>query len=259
METSDIDYAIDSNDILPLDTIRQYRNTTVYKALWRQTIVCVKAIRDEPITNELRVLSKCIHPKITQFLGAAKTDNCTMMLTEYMSMGNLRECIVYRRLDTSRKHQIVIDILLGLHYLHSRKPMHVLHRDLKPENILINETTAKICDFGVSKLTLHKTESERQIHTGETGTYLWTAPEALTSLDYDEKIDMYSFGLLLYYIYFERIPFETMQPIQIAYGKMKGDLTLEIPDCPWKKLIQSCISYNPEDRPSAQQALFQIV
>ena len=261
METSDIDYEIDVNELNFLETICEYNETRIYKALWRYQLVCVKEIPKS--NNELMVLSKCIHPKITQFLGAGNNDTSVFAITEYMVFGNLREYVhCIEGFESIRK--IALDVAIGLHYLHSRKPQRVLHRDLKPENILLNESGAKICDFGVSKLT-KKTMENKQLatiikhnspqHTGEIGTYLWAAPEVLAFERYDHKADIYSFGLVLYFLVTKRNPFEEyrLHTVQLVYKKVHNTIELNIPeDCPWASIIARCVAHNPSERPDTE-------
>mmetsp|Transcript_5089 Transcript_5089/g.16621 ORF Transcript_5089/g.16621 Transcript_5089/m.16621 type:complete len:214 (+) Transcript_5089:105-746(+) len=116
----------------------------------------------------------------------------------------------------------------GLKYLHEAKPM-VIHRDLKLENILLDnkdakKANAKIADFGLHKVinqSLRKqteaskgdtngeiTKSKRRIQlkqadptyqmTGETGSLMYMAPEVLLGKAYNEKVDMFSFGVMFF-------------------------------------------------------------
>jgi serine/threonine protein kinase len=124
------------------------------------------------------------------------------------------------------------DILQGLAYIHNRRPYSLIHRDIKPTNILItNSKVAKITDFGLSKFyNLHKVHSFTNLSsldslfkqesnkekttqsnnentseplikkelTAHVGTERYMAPEANNSANYDNKIDIYSCGILFY-------------------------------------------------------------
>ena len=89
----------------------------------------------------------------------------------------------------------IYQIVEGMKYIHFRK---IIHRDLKPSNILIAaDGTIKISDFGNSKLI---TPDELSMTIG-VGTNKFMAPEILAEDDdYNEKVDVYSFGVLLFFI-----------------------------------------------------------
>lgn len=75
-------------------------------------------------------------------------------------------------------------------YLHSRSPK-ILHRDLKPENILINKKTIKIIDFGWS----NQNDDFRNTYCG-TPDYL--SPEMILGTGHNEKLDIWTLGVLMY-------------------------------------------------------------
>ena len=117
MNTSSVDYRINSANIVRIETIVRNKNVDVYIALWREyQKVCVKEIEnDEKVDNELCVLSKCIHPKIVQFFGAGKNENHTFMMFEYMENGDLENYIKKEKIDNKKKIDIMLDSAIGLH------------------------------------------------------------------------------------------------------------------------------------------------
>lgn len=89
-------------------------------------------------------------------------------------------------------------------YLHFKN---IIHRDLKPSNIVIaKDGTTKIIDFGLSRLNTTDSFSK----SINVGTLLFMALEIINNSDYNEKVDVYSFGVLIFYILSER----KMQKIQ---------------------------------------------
>jgi serine/threonine protein kinase len=268
METSTLDYTIAMNDIVEDKTLLQYKNIRIYIGHWRHQIVCVKEITNvsctsnNDIKNELEILSKCIHPKIVQFLGANLTKNKTTIVFEYMSSGTLTEYLRNNTLSIFHKIHMIIDIIIGINYLHNREPNIVLHRDLKPENILINQYgQVKISDFGISKLVQIKQSKQFTGHTGETGTYVWMSPEVLKHEPYNYKADIYSIGLLIYYIITEKIPFiETnMNTIQLMFAKFKNELVIENTNDDFlDTIIQDCCMYDKELRPDSSYIIHKL-
>jgi len=136
----------------------------------------------------------------------------------------------------------------GMAYLHSGNPP-VLHRDLKSANLLLDESyTTKVCDFGLSRL-----KAQSRSMTANCGTVQWMAPEVLANRSYDEKADVYSFGIIVWELLSRECPYEGMTAIQCALAVLNRDKRPEIPKwCPpgLHALIKSCIKKDPSDRPT---------
>jgi len=83
-------------------------------------------------------------------------------------------------------------VLMGLKYLHDR---HILHRDIKSDNILVStDGSIKLADFGYAT---QLTQSKKN-RVSKVGTVCWMAPEMITGkLHYDNKIDVWSFGIFI--------------------------------------------------------------
>ena len=144
----------------------------------------------------------------------------------------------------------------GMAYLHSGNPP-VLHRDLKSANLLLDESyTAKVCDFGLSRL-----KAQARSMTANCGTVQWMAPEVLANRSYDEKADIYSFGIIVWELLTRECPYEGMTAIQCALAVLNRDKRPEIPKwCPPQlhALIKSCIKTEPSERPSFPQIILAL-
>ena len=83
----------------------------------------------------------------------------------------------------------------------------IIHRDIKPENILIKNTNStlgfipKLNDYGLSRIC-------KEASTGVIGTKVYTAPEILLRKKYSQKGDLWSIGVMIYYMYFKEFPFD---------------------------------------------------
>ncbi|KAJ0984556.1 hypothetical protein J5N97_002912 [Dioscorea zingiberensis] len=102
------------------------------------------------------------------------------------------------------------DVVRSGAYLHSQG---VIHRDLKSDNLLLNdEMRVKVVDFGTSCL-----ETKSRKSKGNMGTYRWMAPEMIKEKPYTRKVDVYSFGIVLWELTTTLVPFQGMTPVQAAY------------------------------------------
>ncbi|KAJ0090539.1 hypothetical protein Patl1_13802 [Pistacia atlantica] len=106
-----------------------------------------------------------------------------------------------------------------MQYLHEQKPK-VIHRDLKPSNIFLDDSKhVKVADFGHARYLC----DEEMALTGETGTYVYMAPEVIRCEPYNEKSDVYSFGIILNELLTGNHPY-----IETDYGPTRVCITLTL-------------------------------
>ncbi|GAY34891.1 hypothetical protein CUMW_284700, partial [Citrus unshiu] len=111
--------------------------------------------------------------------------------------------------DGTKVAKIILDIAKGLTYLHEDCRQKILHLDIKPQNILLDDNfNAKVADFGLSKLI---DRDQSQVVTTMKGTPGYLAPEWLSSV-ITEKVDIYSFGVVMLEILCGRKVFDRSQP-----------------------------------------------
>ncbi|RLN85518.1 hypothetical protein BBJ28_00026430, partial [Nothophytophthora sp. Chile5] len=146
---------------------------------------------------EAKMTATMDHPRIVSFIGVAwdaLSDLCVVL--EFVDGGDLRTLLnkyeaTHHPVGFDReKTTIALHVCHALTYLHSLSPP-VIHRDLKSRNILLNQALeAKLTDFGISRERLDQTM------TAGVGTSLWMAPEVMLGEKYDDKADMFSFGVV---------------------------------------------------------------
>ncbi|KAL4450265.1 hypothetical protein ABPG74_008971 [Tetrahymena malaccensis] len=155
--------------------------------------------------------------------------------------------------------KIFRQIVQAISYMHSK---YVCHRDLKPNNILCDETgdNVKITDFNVSKFCdSYKDYSNNNLPFQGikmwtyTGTIAFSAPEIFKENCYDENIDIWSAGVILYTMLCGKEPFQAEFVKDLINKIIEGEYSF--PSDPWDKiseeakdLIRKCLTINPEDR-----------
>ncbi|GFQ03187.1 serine/threonine-protein kinase ht1 [Phtheirospermum japonicum] len=218
----------------------------------------VRAFRDE-----LSLLQKIRHPNVVQFLGAVTQSSPMMIVTEYLPKGDLHEYLKRKgALKPTKALRFAMDIARGMNYLHEHKPESIIHRDLEPSNILRDDSGhLKVADFGVSKLLIvaNSVKEDRPIINQDTACR-YVAPEVFRNEEYDTKVDVFSFALILQELIEGRPPF----PTKLDHEVPKSYVANERPPfrAPTKsyahglrELIEGCWSENPSHRPTFKQII----
>lgn len=151
--------------------------------------------------SEVGILQSLRHKNIAKLVDFRKTQNNFYLFLEYCEGGNLAEYIRTRRkLPEPEAIKIFGQIIRGLAAMHHSK---VMHRDLKPSNIILHNGTVKIADFGLAC----KFSKDQMLRTFA-GTPLYMAPEILKGHVYNQKVDIYSAGNVLYEMLYGVTPFK---------------------------------------------------
>ncbi|XP_041734233.1 LIM domain kinase 1-like isoform X2 [Coregonus clupeaformis] len=156
--------------------------------------------------KEVKVMRCLEHPNVLKFIGVLYKDKRLNFIAEYIKGGTLREII--KKMDTNypwnQRVSFAKDIAAGMSYLHS---MNIIHRDLNSYNCLVRENNSVVvADFGLARLMvedkiqdkslLQKKPDRRKRYT-VVGNPYWMAPEMIHGKSYDEKVDIFSFGIML--------------------------------------------------------------
>ncbi|EPS61404.1 hypothetical protein M569_13392, partial [Genlisea aurea] len=240
-------------------------HSRIYRGIYKQRAVAVKMVRipthnpetrsllEQQFKSEVALLSRLYHPNIVQFVAACKRPPVYCIIMEYMSQGNLRMYLNKKEpysLSTETVLRLALDISRGMEYLHLQG---VIHRDLKSNNLLLNhEMRVKVADFGTSCL---ETECCRE-DKGNKGTYRWMAPEMIKERPYDRKVDVYSFGIVLWELTTALLPFQGMTPVQAAFAVAEKRERPPLPESCQPviaHLIKRCWSASPSKRPDFRE------
>ncbi|CAK64142.1 unnamed protein product (macronuclear) [Paramecium tetraurelia] len=202
--------------------------------------------------KEVEVISNLRHPNIVLYMGVCIRKQNYYLITEYLEEGSLFDHLHKKKthIDQKALMQIVEDIALGMNYLHGRK---VMHCDLKSSNVLIDQNwNVKLCDFGLSRINKkidHKVNKGARI-----GTPNWMAPEIMRGEPYQEKADVYSFGMILWEIITQQIPYEGLSQTQIigtvGYGQDQVLIPSNSNPSILLQLAKKCLKKSPHERPT---------
>lgn len=198
--------------------------------------------------QEVMMLATLKHPNIVRFIGACRKPMLWCIVTEYAKGGSVRQFLT-RRSNRSVPLKLAVkqalDVARGMAYVHG---LGLIHRDLKSDNLLIfADKSIKIADFGVARI-----EVQTEGMTPETGTYRWMAPEMIQHRPYTQKVDVYSFGIVLWELITGMLPFQNMTAVQAAFAVVNKGVRPIIPsDClpVLSDIMTRCWDANPDVRP----------
>ncbi|KAJ3682446.1 hypothetical protein LUZ60_015019 [Juncus effusus] len=168
------------------------------------------AIQGGELAGEVSLLGRLRHRNVLRILGYLSNESDTMILYEYMPNGSLWEALHGKLkgkllVDWGSRYNVAVGVAAGLTYLHHDCRPPVIHRDVKSSNVLLDSNVeARIADFGLAKLMMHKNETVSMV----AGSYGYIAPEYGYTLKVDQKSDIYSFGVVLMELLTGRRPIE---------------------------------------------------
>ena len=245
----------------------------VYKVRQRSTgkIMVLKMNRFPDMLNRTRNLTEIEvnrnlnHPNVLRFIGACVHEGRIHPLVEYANAGTLDELLkdTKQTVSWTLKVQLATDIASGMEYLHDQG---IVHRDLTSNNCLLQQTPerlkALVADFGLVAM-FKSTPQElgkspvlsRRLKKASSvvGSPYWMAPEVLNGKSYDEKADVFSFGIVMCEIIArvnadpEELPRTSQYGLdEEAFSKMCDRLC-----CPdsFLQLAFECCQIDPEKRP----------
>jgi len=170
-----------------------------------------------------------------------------------------------KQLDYPQILNLFLEIVKSVEYIHSQN---IIHRDLKPKNIIVNDGNIKLVDFGLATNKSIKKQiscdgfntglankdlksiDNIQFYTKNLGTPLYSAPEQLSNCNYDDKVDVYPLGLILFELSY---PMKTkMEKIETLKNLRKGIFPEAIKENSIiYQLISKILNNNPKQRPTS--------
>ncbi|KAK1359693.1 Protein kinase domain-containing protein [Heracleum sosnowskyi] len=226
------EWSADMSQLLIGNKFASGRHSRIYRGIYKDRDVAIKLISqpeedgelaaflEKQFTSEVAMMFRLSHPNVITFFAACKKAPVFCIITEYLAGGSLRAYLHQQEpysLPINLVLKFAIDIAKGMQYLHSQG---VLHRDLNAK--------------------------------GFTGTYRWMAPEMIKEKAHTKKVDVYSFGIVLWELLTALTPFDNMTPEQAAFAVCQKNARPPLPStCPvaFCHLINRCWAGNPHKRP----------
>ena len=205
----------------------------------------------ELLETEIYIMKFSNHPNIIKLYDNYENEKYIFLVMEYINGGNLISYLNKKHFNISEKKFSIImkQIGEGIKYLHENG---IVHRDIKPENIMIdkkgNNMNIKITDFGLSKI-MSKNEKANESF----GTLFYAAPEILLRIPYGNKVDIWSLGVLLFYVLTGRFPFQDINEKGLGHKIVLENNIFNNEE--WnnrsiyvRDLIKKCLKKDPKDR-----------
>lgn len=233
----------------------------------RKTII--KSTSNDPM-NEVRIAGILGEsPYVVKTYAFSQNQENLYIIMEYVSGAKdlfdfVSNDAIYFQLNPSSFWKVAYGILMGIHHMHQNG---VVHGDIKPENVMVDlEMSTKLIDFNLSLRFAH-------VLSRTMGTINYMAPEMAKGTPRDEKIDIWSFGILLYTILTCSFPSALSSTRNCLQAKRRSildklqKLHLDTQFNPFQQMetnpellkiqqfILSCLIVNPKNRPSAQDLL----
>ncbi|EEY63612.1 protein kinase, putative [Phytophthora infestans T30-4] len=214
-----------------------------------------RAQLESKVRQEMVLHAELQHPHVLHVEGVFEDARNYYMVLEYCarrSLSAVTKALPGRKMDEHTAKKIFRQVLMGVAYLHASG---VIHRDLKLANLLLNGNgEVKISDFGLAARL-------GDDHVTMCGTPNFIAPEVLMAEDepYDEAVDVWSLGCILYCLLLGKPPFEGRKVSETLENVANaGQNPLQFPDgfsSSASDLIKRLLTSDPRSRPSAQQIL----
>ncbi|KAF7030471.1 hypothetical protein CFC21_042009 [Triticum aestivum] len=259
-------WTVDRKQLLVGQKFAYGAHSRLFHGIYKEVPVAVKFIRqpdveedaelasqlEKQFNTEVVTLSRLQHRNVIKLVGGCTSPPVFCVITEFLSGGSLRSFLhkqEHKSLPLDKIISVGLDIAHGMGYVHSQG---IVHRDVKPENIIFDgDCCAKIVDFGIAC-----EEAYCDPLANDPGTFRWMAPEMMKHKPYGRKVDVYSFGLILWEMLTGSVPYEDLTPFQAAFAVFDKNVRPAIPaTCPaaLRVLIEQCWALQADKRPEFWQ------
>ena len=221
--------------------------------------------------DEARLVSQLNHPNIAIVYDFGEIDGEYYIAMEYINGPTLSKFIKSARkfggVPLSHALYIIEQVLNGLYYAHTKKdpygnPLNIIHRDISPQNILISrEGAVKLVDFGVAKSNIQQHYTVAGTFKGK---YSYLAPEVCLKKPWDQRVDLWAIGVVLYEILYGRPLFKKsneLATLQAIINQPIPPITELRPEVPKvvEEFLKKALERDPDKRfQSAEEMLLKL-
>ncbi|KAK8897638.1 hypothetical protein M9Y10_015601 [Tritrichomonas musculus] len=252
-----------------ISKISEGESSEVFKVIDKGTgeLLCKKIFKefnaDENSIEKIVAISEIDHPCICKEIGYSMQENqsqrdgfnvndqlkTTVSLFYEFLPYNVEEVMRKGMLNNTLKVRIAVEVAIGMSHIHS---LGIIHRNLNLSNIMMNHFfESKI--IGLIHSNDFSTEVGNQLKKGIT-TVAYMSPELVNEEEYDNKTDVYSFGILLYHLFTGSLPNQAFRDklnyVPINYPQQSDNIS----NC-CISIIKSCTSSQPSNRPSFEKII----
>ncbi|XP_048133483.1 putative receptor-like protein kinase At3g47110 [Rhodamnia argentea] len=171
---------------------------------------------------ECEVFRKVAHRNLVKVISTRTNPDLRARVLQYVPHGSLERWLYSNNynLGLHQRVKIMVDVAVGIEYLHHGQPQPIVHRDLKPSNVLLNEDwSPKSRDFGIAKILA---ENKLETRDRTLGTIGYLAPEYGPEGKVSTKGDVYSFGILLLEVITKKKPTDEMFDADMSLRRWVG-------------------------------------
>ena len=187
------------------------------------------------------------HPNITLLMGVQPKMPHIIIAFEYVEQSLFTLLHMKKQVQISNEQRVKIcaDLANVFNFIHHSG---IVHRDIKSHNVLLDSNfNIKVCDFGLARFRADLNKGSMQF----AGTPTYMAPELFQKRAYDEKVDVFSYGTLVWEIMNREVPFDGLDPADIR-SKVEKEEKLKAAygiEPRLNQLINDCRAANPAQRP----------
>ena len=208
---------------------------------------------EQRFRDEYKIVHNCRHTNLLQPTNFSICEDTPYLELPYCKNGS-SEKLIGKTIGEKDIWKFIFDVSSGLSYLHACTPQ-IIHQDIKPANVLIDDyNNYAITDFGISS----QRDGKHDFYFDEdnSGTMAYMAPERFgDNYKPTAESDIWAFGATLYEILTGKVPFDegggkNQLDNNMKLKSMGNNIPKDI-----QRLIVSCLSLNPQDRPTANQII----
>ena len=219
--------------------------------------ILLKDLNEEQIEtaeNEANILSNITSEYIVKYYDSFKDVDSFNILMEYCEKDLKKFINEYKMknelIDENVIKNIIMQLCLGIKEIHRKN---LIHRDLKPENIFINsDNKIKIGDFGISK----KLDINNKYAHTSIGTNIYMSPEMIKGEQYNNKVDIWALGCIIYELFTLNACFESKSLfgfVNKILNEKHGKIDLNKYNNKWQNLIDLLLKKKYKERPNIDE------